>query len=116
MLVHHSVCWMICQSMLDKRSAVPVHLSVPGFPVESSTLSEKRCLCVSFECRWMHMNREGREWGGGERERFRKEYYLLIFVSEWTSGDWCAHLCVCVCVCVCLCVRARARARVCVCM
>ena len=39
--------------------------------------------------------------------------YLLIFVSQWTSGDWCAHLslslslsvyiyiymCVCVCVC-----------------
>ena len=36
-------------------------------------------------------------WGGGEHERSRKEYYLLIFVSEWTSGDWCAHLCVCVC-------------------
>ena len=32
--------------------------------------------------------------------------YFLFFVSEWTSGDWCAHvtLCVCVCVCVCICV------------
>ena len=28
---------------------------------------------------------------------------LLIFVSEWTSGDWCAHFTVCVCVCVCVC-------------
>ena len=32
--------------------------------------------------------------------------YLLIFVSEWMSGDWCAHvtlgLCVCVHACVCV--------------
>ena len=48
----------------------------------------------------------------------------LIFVSEWTSGNWCAHLCVCVCVCVfvcvcvcvCVCVRACVRACVCVCV
>ena len=26
--------------------------------------------------------------------------YLLIFVSERTSGDWCAHVTLCVCVCV----------------
>ena len=36
--------------------------------------------------------------------------YLLIFVSEWTSGDWCANLCVCACV------RACVRACVCVCV
>ena len=35
--------------------------------------------------------------------------HLLIVVSEWTSGDWCAHVtvcvvCVCVCVTVCVCV------------
>ena len=50
--------------------------------------------------------------------------YLLIFVSEWTSGDWCAHVtlyaracvraCVGACVrgCVGACVRARACVRV----
>ena len=42
--------------------------------------------------------------GGGVREStrdLRKSIdYLLIFVSEWTSGDWCAYVCVCVCVCV----------------
>ena len=31
--------------------------------------------------------------GGGGHERSRKSIdYLLIFVSEWTSGEWCAHL------------------------
>ena len=30
--------------------------------------------------------------------------YLLIFVSEWMSGDWYAHFILCVCVCVCVCV------------
>ena len=27
---------------------------------------------------------------------------LVIFVSEWTSGDWCVHVTVSVCVCVCV--------------
>ena len=27
--------------------------------------------------------------------------HLLIVVSEWTSGDWCAHVILCVRVCVC---------------
>ena len=38
-----------------------VWLTVPGFPVESSTLSEKKvCLCVAVECREMHMDGRGR--------------------------------------------------------
>ena len=45
-----------------------------GFPVEFSTLSEKKvCLCVAVECRWMHMDRGG-VGGGREHERSRKEY------------------------------------------
>ena len=40
-------------------------LVCPGFPAESSTLSEKKvCLCVAVKRRRMHMNREG-----GWRER-----------------------------------------------
>ena len=42
--------------------------------------------------------------------------YLLIFVSEWTSGDWCAHECVCVCACVRACVSVCVCVCVCVCM
>ena len=43
-------------------------------------------------------------WGEGEnmRDLVKSIDYLLIFVSEWTSGDWCAHACVCVCLCVCV--------------
>ena len=42
-----------------------------------------------------------RGWGGGGMRDLGKSIdYLLIFVSEWTSGDWSAHVCVCVCVCV----------------
>ena len=40
----------------------------PGFPVESSTLSEKRvCLCMAFECRRTHMDKDRGERGGGGR-------------------------------------------------
>ena len=48
--------------------------------------------------------------------------HLLIIVSEWTSGDCCAHVSVCVCACVRACVRVCVRAcvracvRVCVCV
>ena len=49
-------------------------------------------------------------WGVGEsmRDLGKSIDYLLIFVSEWMSGDWCAHVTVCVCV------RACVRACVCV--
>ena len=52
--------------------------------------------------------------GGGRGGRSGKSIdYLLIFVSEWTGGDWCAHVTsVCVSVCVCqksACVRAYVR-------
>ena len=64
----------------------------PGFPAESITLSEKK-RDVSVECRWMHMNREGaRGEGESMRDLGKSIAYLLIFVSEWMSGD----LCVCV--------------------
>ena len=44
--------------------------------------------------------------------------HLLILVSEWTSGDWCAHVTLCVRACVRACLRACVRAcvRVCVCV
>ena len=51
-----------------------------GFPVESSTLSEKKmCLSVAVECRWMHINRG---WGGGMggmRDLGKSIDYLLFF-------------------------------------
>ena len=52
-------------------SIVPVPISPKnllvslGFPAESSSLSEKRCLCVAVKCRWMHMNGGGGGGGGG---------------------------------------------------
>ena len=66
-------------------------LVCPGFQVKSSTLSENSvCLCVAVECRRMQMNREGAGEGRGGRERDlgKSVDYLLIFVSEWMSGDW----------------------------
>ena len=39
----------------------------PGFPVESSTLSEWVRMCVAFECRRTHMDRDRGEGGGGGR-------------------------------------------------
>ena len=35
--------------------------------------------------------------GGGVsmRDLGKSIDYLLIFVSEWTSGDWCAHVSLC---------------------
>ena len=56
--------------------------------------------------RWVHMNRERGVGGGVEsmRDLGKSTDYLLILVSERTSGDWCAPVTVCVCVCVCVCV------------
>ena len=53
------------------------------------------------------MNREegrgvGVGWGWGlesTRDLRKSTDYLLIFVSQRVSGDWCAHVSVCVCVC-----------------
>ena len=43
--------------------------------------------------------------GRGKRESVRglgkRIDYLLIFVSEWTSGNWCAHVSVSLSLCVC---------------
>ena len=41
--------------------------------------------------------------------------YLLIFVSEWTSGDG-VRMSLCVCVCVCVRVHACMHVYVCVCV
>ena len=65
----------------------------------------------------MHMDGMGGLGGGGEHERSRHEKevcgvwvrrqiqfvvaesicHLLMVISEWTSGDWCAHVTVYVC-------------------
>ena len=96
--------WAVISFPISKCSLIVC----PGFPAESNTLSEKKvCLCVSVECRWMHMNREGARGEGESMRNLGKSIaYLLIFVSEWMSEDWFAHvtLRVCVCVCVCVCV------------
>ena len=61
-------------------------------------------LCVAVECGWMHIKRAEGRGGGGEsmRDLGKSIAYLFIFVSEWTSGDWCEHVTLCVCVCVCV--------------
>ena len=34
---------------------------------------------------------------GSVRDLGKRTDYLLIFVSEWTSGDWCAHVSLSLC-------------------
>ena len=41
--------------------------------------------------------------------------HLIIVVFEWTSVDWCAHVCVCARVCAYVCVYVYASVCVCVC-
>ena len=81
------------------------HLFCPGFPVESSTLSEKRCGCVWLlnvdRCTWMGGG------GGGEHERSWKEYGLFIKFCIWVDEQ--RLVCACYSVCVCACVRACVR-------
>ena len=52
--------------------------------------NDQVCLRVAVECRCMHMNRE--RGGACMRDLGKSIDYLLIFVSEWTNGNWCAHV------------------------
>ena len=97
--------------------SLPTLLPYTSFPVEFSTLSEKRCcVCVpGVECRGMYMEREGVGGGGGEAwesplrggamgwvvEKTDQicccwEYWLFNNSCIWMeSGDWSACHSVC---------------------
>ena len=127
--IHSQPIWEMYQhypiSNLTSKSSC-----FPSFPVESSTLFEKKvCVCVWIvECRWMHMDRErirvGDGGGGAWEIQQEKEAWsgwvgrqtqfgvvvesinhLITDVFEWTTVEWCmpVHACVRVCVRVCLC-------------
>ena len=92
-------------STLSLQLSQSVPTQAPGQAVGSSSTdpqlhnnndNDKVCLRVAVECRWMHMNRERVGWDGGVMRDLGKSIdYLFIFVSEWTNGNWCAHLSLC---------------------
>ena len=53
-----------------------------------------------FKHNFLHGFGRGGGGGGSIRNAGKSTDHLSIIVSEWTSGDWCAHVTVCVCVCV----------------